>query len=159
VREGKEGLFEERLYARVFPTGDPLYYLGRYWLMKEVSYCARGYPERAYAKWVVLNFVWSQLAPALRGKSALEAFRQSCERQRHEVVVPLSRAIDRVFRAALAFYRAKRGKGATALDVSTFFKRKKLDREFARYWTSSRNSHRGSFRGRIKNAVNALSEE
>ncbi len=99
------------------------------------------------------------VASAIRGKIALEAFRRSCERQRHEVVAPLSRAIDRVFRAVLAFYRAKRGQGATALDVSTFFKRKKLDRDFGRYWTSSRNSHRGPFRGRIQKAANALVEE
>lgn len=49
VREGKERLFEERWYGQIFPTGDPKYYLSRYWLMRMVSYAARGYPERAYA--------------------------------------------------------------------------------------------------------------
>ena len=72
VREGKEGLFEERLYERIFPTSDPLYYLTRYWLTREVSYCARGYPERGYAKWLVLNFVWAQIASTLRSCSAAE---------------------------------------------------------------------------------------
>src|SRR5262249_23086265 len=58
VREGKDRLFEERWYARVFPTAAPEFYLSRYWLMRQVSYVAHGYPERAYAKWVVLHFAW-----------------------------------------------------------------------------------------------------
>jgi hypothetical protein len=159
VHEGKEGLFEERLYARVFPVGDPLYYLCRFWLMKQVSHAAHGFPERAYAKWLVLNFTWSQMAPCLRARTTMELFRQSCERRRGELVEPLNRAIDSVFRAALAFFRWKRGVGEKAQDVSTFFKRRKLDDDFARYWSSSRNGHlRQVFRKRLKNVVAAISE-
>jgi AIPR protein len=158
VREGKEGLFEERLYARVFPVGDPLYYLCRYWLMKEVSRAARGFPERAYAKWMVLNFVWSQMGPILRARRAMELFRQSCERQRAEVVGPLNLAIDSVFRAALAFFRWKRGAGEKAQDVSTFFKRRKLAEDFSRYWSSSRNARRPAFRRRLNDVAMTLSE-
>jgi hypothetical protein len=58
--EGKEGLFEEQYYPKIFPTSEPLYYLIRYWLMREVRYASAGYPERAYAKWLILNFMWSQ---------------------------------------------------------------------------------------------------
>ena len=45
LREGKEGLFEERWYSHIFPTSDPYYYLTRYWLMRQVSYMAHGYPK------------------------------------------------------------------------------------------------------------------
>lgn len=159
VREGKEGLFEERLYARVFPVGDPLYYLCRYWLMKQVGHAAHGFPERAYAKWIVLNFLWSQIAPVLRNRRAIELFRQSSERRRGEVVDPLNRAADSVFRAALAFFRWKRGVGEKAQDVSTFFKRRKLGDDFSRYWSSSRNARlRQAFRKRLKDVAAALSE-
>ena len=156
VREGKEGLFEERLYGRVFPTGDPLFYLCRYWLMKEVSSAAWGFPERAYAKWLVLNFRWSKLGTGIRGRSNMEAFRLACERQRSNVVVPLKRAADALFRAALAFFRAKRGKGETALDVSSFFKHKNLDHDFTRYWGSPANSHRRVFKKHLDKLEAAL---
>ncbi len=145
VREGKEGLFEERWYGQVFPTADPNYYLSRYWLMREVSYTARGYPERAYAKWLVLNFVWQSLDPLCRRRAAATAFREACERDTAELVSPLLRAIDAAFGASLRFYRANRGSGPTAIDVSTFFKRRNLDKEFARFWRGSRNASRGRY--------------
>lgn len=145
VREGKERLFEERWYGQIFPNGDPKYYLSRYWLMREVSYAARGFPERAYAKWLVLNFVWGRLDPNTRSRAGAEAFRFACERDDGEVVTPLLRASDAVYRAALAFYRGRRGSGPTALDVSTFFKRRNLHKDFARYWRGSRNGHRKAF--------------
>ena len=145
VREGKERLFEERWYAQIFPTADPKYYLSRYWLMREVSYAARGYPERAYAKWLVLNFMWTSLEPVCRKRAQAEAFRNACERNTANVVTPLLRAIDAGFMAALRFYRGKRGSGQKAIDVSTFFQRRNLHKEFGTHWRSSRNNSRAVF--------------
>jgi hypothetical protein len=156
VREGKERLFEERWYSAIFPTADPNYYLPRYWLMREVSYAARGYPERAYAKWVTLNFAWRHLEPLCRKRSQVTAFREACERDTASVVIPLLRALDAVFVAALRFYRGRRGEGPTAADVSTFFKRRKLDKEFDRFWRGSQNTSRRVFNrawGRFRKAL------
>jgi hypothetical protein len=144
VREGKENLFEERFYSRVFPTADPYFYLSRYWLMREVSYMSRGYPDRAYAKWLVLNFLWSCQAPIVRAQAGAERFRVICERDGADLY-DLERATDAAFKAALQLYRAKRGKGPKRIDISSFFKRHGLDVEFARFWKGSRNSHRGAF--------------
>jgi hypothetical protein len=72
--EGKEGLFAEQYYTKVFPTSDPLFCLARYRLMREVRYASAGYPERAYAKWLILHCVWSRLAPLLRGRSSDDDF-------------------------------------------------------------------------------------
>ncbi len=123
VREGKERLFEERWYSQIFPTGGPRYYLSRYRLMREVSYAARGYPERAYAKWLVLHFMWGMLEPLCRSRAGAEAFRAACERN-SAVLGPLFRANNMAFAAALRFYRGKRGAGQKAIDVSTFFQRR-----------------------------------
>lgn len=144
VRLGKERLFEERWYQQVFPNTDPHYYLPRYWLMREVEYAAKGYPERAYAKWVVLNFVWSRLGPILKGRAAAALFWKECERDEW-TLVPLIKAIDSVFAAAISFYRRKRGTGAKATDVSTFFKRRALDKQFSSFWGGSLNPSRGRF--------------
>lgn len=159
LRQGKEHLFGERFYARIFPTGDPHYYLLRYWLMREVSYSARGYPERAYAKWVVLNFLWTTLEPDCRGRARVEAFRNCCERDVSRVVLPLLRATNAVFVEALRLYRRKRGSGQKAKDVSTFFQRYKLHKEFRKHWRGAENKSRAPFNRAWAKFRRALNEE
>jgi hypothetical protein len=127
--EGKDGLFGEEYYSKIFPTGDPLFYLTRFRLMKEVRLASKGYPERAYAKWLVLNYVWSRLAPTVRAKSTALSFIHACEK-RSDGVVSLQEANGVAFRAALAYFKKTRGKGERAADVSSFFKHKGLPGAF-----------------------------
>ena len=131
TRRGVERLFEEPLYTRDFPNSDPDYYLTRYWAMRAATKAASGYPERAYAKWLVLNFLWSQLSSVLRSRGKQQRFRALCERG-DDVTAPLLKGS--AFAWAFRFYRAERGKGARAIDVSSFFKRTDLDKQFACYW-------------------------
>jgi len=145
LREGKENLFEERWYSHVFPTAEPNFYLCRYWLMRAVSYAARGYPERAYAKWVVTNFMWRYVKPHVFGRAKADLFRRENE-SGTATFWGLVKAVDVAFRSALRFYRVRRGKGAKAIDVSTFFKRRRLDTEFAKFWKGSSNKDRSTFR-------------
>jgi hypothetical protein len=159
VREGKERLFEERWYSQIFPTGDPNYYLSRYWLLREVSYVARGYPERAYAKWLVMSFMWEFLDPVCRSRAAAEGFRNVCEQDDGTELNPMLTAIDAVFTAALRFYRGKRGSGKKAIDVSTFFQRRKLHKEFAKFWRSSANKSRSIFERGWKRFQKVLDKE
>lgn len=158
LREGKERLFEERLYAQVFPTADPYFYLTRYYLMREVGYAAKGYPERAYAKWVILNFIWHQVDAKVRSRANREGFRQGWEKGLPSFT-SLYRAIDAAYRGALQFYRAKRGTGERAQDISTFFKRRGLHRDFERFWRSSANTHRGRFQKAWKGFERKFSQE
>lgn len=145
VRMGKEGLFSERLYGDVFPNADPDYYLPRFWLMKEVGSVAKGFPERAYAKWVVLHHVWQILNPLLRKPKRRTSFRNALERQNPAIKKPLDEAIDAVFNAVLRFYRANRGTGPRAQDVSNFFKRRNLHKEFSDHWNDPDGANRGRF--------------
>jgi len=158
LREGKEGLFEERYYGSIFPTADPYYYLVRYWVMDYVSYSSRGYPERAYAKWLVLNFVWSKISPLLRSKARIERLGQDWE-QNHNSVYYLWKMSIAVYLAALRFYRQKRGKGAKATDVSTFFRRRKLPAAFTKFWNSKANNQRATFQKHLKKFEQALNED
>jgi hypothetical protein len=144
VREGKENLFEERWYSHVFPNGDPGFYLCRYWLTRAVSRAARGDRERAYAKWLVINFMWSFLRSQVSAKSRQDAFRKENESWT-PTFWAMDKAINVAFRAVLSFYRTKRGKGAKTVDVSTFFQRRKLNTEFAKFWRGSANKHRSAF--------------
>lgn len=146
IRSGLEKLFTEELYAQVFPKTAPDYYLPRYRLMREVTTAAKGVPERGYAKWLVLNFMWSHIGPLLQGVQKRRAFRRLCEKKRSDLVGPLSRAINEVFVEALKYWRANRGEGDAALDVSQFFKnRKGHHTRFADYWNTVSSTRRDAF--------------
>lgn len=141
VRAGKNKLFEEENYHKIFSNSDPDYYLPRYWLGREVTNCSKGYPERGYAKWLVLNFTWSTLSPLVRSSKHAEAFRAQEEKQISKLVNPLSTAINRVFGSVLKFYRKNRGAGERVMDISTFFRTKNgLHKEFEKYWETNSNS-------------------
>jgi hypothetical protein len=143
VREGKERLFEERNYDHVFPNADPNYYLPRYWLVWNTSFTARGYPQRAYAKWVVTHFVWNRLEKILWNRALKESFARQHERWSYD---PLLKACTAVYKGALAFYRARRGKGETAIDISTFFQRRALHLEFEKFWNRTPGGYRNQFK-------------
>ena len=123
--EGKEGLFEEPYYTKVFPTSDPLFYLVRLRLMREVRYASIGYPERADAKWLILHYVWWRLAPVLRARASMMFFVKACK-GKLALLGALWEANNAAFRAALGLYRQERGRGERATDVSTFFRQKNL---------------------------------
>lgn len=159
-RSGINNLFDSELYPVVFPCTDPNYYLPRYHLMREVTYCARGYPERGYAKWMVLGFMWNELKGIVRAAHQAEAFRVACERQLDVVVWPLSSAIEKAFVAATKYYRMNRGKGAKAEDPSRFFRGKRgRDKEFADFWFSQANKGRRGFDKHIAKMVAGLNEQ
>jgi hypothetical protein len=143
VREGKERLFEERNYDHVFPNADPNYYLPRYWLVWNTSFTARGYPQRAYAKWVVTHFVWQRLDKVLCTRALKVLFCREYERWYYE---PLLKACTAAYKGALAFYRARRGKGEKAIDISTFFQRRALHTEFEKFWAHTPGGHRQQFK-------------
>jgi hypothetical protein len=143
VREGKERLFEERNYDHVFPNADPNYYLPRHWLVWNTSFTARGYPQRAYAKWVVTHFVWQHLEKILRTRALKELFSREHEKWYYE---PLTRACIAAYKGALAFYRARRGKGEKAIDISTFFQRRGLHTELEKFWAHHSGGHRQQFK-------------
>jgi hypothetical protein len=156
VRAGKEGLFEERYYGTVFGSSSPDDYLNRYWLMRYASRRAWGYPERGYAKWLVLHFLWHDLEADIRRQGA--RFRLASEMADWPVVNPLEHAIDAVFVAALHFYRQNRGRGPTATDVSTYFKRRDLHTGFETFWRRGPKTARERFTRSRRQFLTALKD-
>lgn len=158
ARSGVENLFTDEMYHSIFPTSDPVYYLTRYWLMRKVTSIARGYPERGYAKWLVLGFVWSRLFPLLKSKSAKEIFIQKMERGEQDLDFQLRQAIDKVFIAARKYWKQNRGIGTKAIDPSTFFRNKRgRDKEFNVFWHSRANRSRKGFDNYWKKVASAIS--
>jgi hypothetical protein len=162
VRKGKEGLFEERYYRSIFGSRSVPFYLSRYWLMNQVKYVARGRPERAYAKWLVLHMTWKLISQDISSGLGERRFRYIFEHSdatAYRAAGPLFSIIDAFFRSALAFYRVERGTGDEAKDVSTFFQLAKLHERFARFWGSAGNSNRAKVKRSHKKfrlALNAI---
>ena len=159
VRSGVERLFEDDLYQQVFPNHDPKFYLPRYWLMREVAACSRGYPYRGYAKWLVLGFVWSNIAQNVRSKRNARSFWIQCEWKDPRLLVPLHRAVTRAFASAKRFYNANRGSGDRAVDISQFFKNKRgRNREFEIFWQGENETIRHAFYVNIAKVARAITE-
>jgi hypothetical protein len=159
ARSGIENLFDEEKYALIFPKSDPQYYLLRYWLMREVTYVAHGYPERGYAKWLVLGFVWSRLEPLLNTITKRDNFIQKMECTDEELDLPLFSAVEKTYQAALTYWKKNRGEGAKAADVSTFFRNKRgRDKEFRSFWQGKNNKSRNGFNVAWKKVEEVISE-
>lgn len=160
IRSGRERLFEEAHYAQVFPNSDPEYYLSRYWLMRAVTYGARGKPQRGYAKWMVLNFLWGHIRPLLKGKHRSRVFRRLNESKSYHLLTPLDRAVDKVFVEAIRYYRANRGTGESQLDISQFFRnRKSHHKAFEAFWNSSAKSSDKLLRSCLESIAATLDRE
>lgn len=158
VRKGKEKLFETPNYESIFSSKQISFYLPKYWLMRVVQYSATGYPQRAYAKWVVLNFFWNTIRKYIDSGYSEKKFRYVCEhafgrtwywKDVRKAFKPLNNATISVFRAAIQFYNAKKGKGEEAKDISGFFNRINLHNDFKRFWSTRKNTHRKEFQKNI----------
>lgn len=145
IREGKERLFEERYYKTIFANTKANGYLTRYWLMRSASRGARGYPERGYAKWLVLNFLWNTFGNEIEKHPTRFRLASENPNQNADVTRPLDRAVAAVFAAALDYFRSRRGHGVRAIDVSSFFRLQGHHKNFAKFWKGSANRHRARF--------------
>lgn len=156
VREGKEGLFGAGTYKSVFPSGEAHFYLPRYWLMKNVFTHARGNFERTYARWVVIHFLWSDLGTELRKQSRRFCAVNEHPRKYVEIHADLDRAIKRAVLATVKFYRAERHTESGVLDPAAFYNRRGRAKQFAAFWSSNANPHRGLYESAASRFLEAL---
>lgn len=140
VRSGKEGLFEPPAYDVIFDDRPVQEYLSMYWLGRLVKRHGSGKPNRAYAKWHVLHFLWRQVQRTLSSKRVAEYFRWESERSRWNP--SLETLTEQIYLAALTFYRLNKGEGDAAVDISNFFYRSGQHRNFEVFWKSSQNTRR-----------------
>lgn len=141
VRKGREGLFEDPYYKSIFSSKSMPYYLSRYWLMRDIQYISRGVPNRAYPKWLVLNYAWKALSPTIADGNYELKFRYINEQNDKMMLRDVYQVIEIIFRAAVSFYRTERGTGKKAKDISTFFQQTKLDQRFESYMNSRYNKY------------------
>ena len=134
LRLGKDRLFEEDKYYKIFNNKPINEYLVYYWLARNVfkyTYTIR----RGYAKWLVLNIVWSKVGEIITRSININKFRIISERHYRQdykkVLSPFNNGVDKLFIAALSFYKKNKiGERGSELDESSFFRTLKLDKRF-----------------------------
>ena len=161
VRLGVNHLFEQDSYGKIFDGRPAIDYLTFYRLFGMVSYAARGDIRLGYAKWLVINFVWSEIGHDLRRQSAQSSFLYAAEREGSywSVLKPFYKAIGEIYGGALTFYRAnKKTRDGSLLDPSTFFKYKDRHLQFERFWVSGKNKRRGAVQARLRKFIEGLEQ-
>jgi len=158
VRKGKDRLFEDDIYPRIFNQSPTAAYLTFYWLGRTASKFSRGDIRRGYAKWLVLNYLWREIGQSLTQPLLRESFRYIAEREdKYEKELrPLYSAIEAIFRATMAFYRQNRKTKDGILDESTFFKYAGRHNQFLKYWNSAKNTRRGKVKKELSSFVQNL---
>jgi hypothetical protein len=153
-RLGRERLFEDPYYGRVFGSENVYFYLARFRFMRLVNSLAYGSGERQWAKFVALFFVWNALGRDIerRQRSFVVATQQPTRHR--EVVEPIQELIDLTFKATRDYYTKRRGKGPERLDLATFYKRKDVYAGFERFWRGQQNPARR--RAQFRQAVAAF---
>lgn len=137
VRLGKDRLFEDDVYSRIFNGRPASEYLTFYWLDRLVSYWGgRQDSRRSSARWLVLNFIWLHLGLSLKSQEIRERFRYIAERWNSNVdlIRPLDDISDSVFSDAMAFYRANKHRYGKTQEERDFFKHANLHRGFEEFW-------------------------
>lgn len=139
VRRGTDPLFEEPRYRKIFNRA-PRQLLCCWWLSKAVDWVAWGSADMQWAKYVVLQSLWTDLGPIIRANQVqfIDVFEDVRRDKRYPY---LKRAIDHAFKGTLAYYRAERGSGSDAVDAATFFKRQEASDGLARFREASDLGH------------------
>lgn len=146
VRAGIDNLFSEERYSSVFPNSQLGYFLPKYWVMRAVNREIQGEPRLGYMKWLVMNFVWSEIRHLLGKASEQRQFWEACQDYYSEIHQPLGRLSRRVFMAVDAFYKENKRTinndgNKVVQDESNFFKsRRGLPAEFHKFWKGGRCS-------------------
>ena len=159
TRSGKQGLFEPPHYDIIFDNRSVEVYLSIFWLGRAIKNAGSGYPDRAYAKWHALHFLWKQISSILNRRKYASEFRRLSERR--EAPTSIRKAAIQVYLGLEDFYRKNRGSGKKATDISNFFYRPHQHRAFAKYWKSRANNRRrvrltryiSSFKFALRSAV------
>lgn len=160
ARQGVNAIFGDKYYNNIFLNNKPYYYLPRYWLTNAVTYCSKGYSNRSYAKWLVVNFVWNYLSSIISKEYKIKTFCKLYEKEDHKVWLELKFIINRVFSSAFKFYQLKKGHGEQEIDISQFYKNNtRLHLAFNKYWNKKNPQDRTKCNQARKRLDNLLKQQ
>lgn len=161
LRLGKENLFDEINYPKIFNGRSILEYLTFFWLNQAVRWRVVG-SEQGYARWLVLNFVWSQIGDKFKRPAFADWFCESIRNYgaHQNAIHPLLMAIDVVYTVAMDFYKKNRKTDTGTLDASSFFRYTKLHVQFKEHWSAKANTERRKrFESRLQKFIDEVQAE
>jgi uncharacterized protein YpmB len=140
VRLGKDRLFEDDIYGAIFNGRKATEYVTIYWIYRYVSYWSKGDDRKVYAKWHVLNLLWSILDHDLKKNLYRDQFRKMVERENkyEKELNPLNLLVKEAFRLATAFYWQNKKMDGKVQEARDFFKHIHLDRAFNAFFKKSK---------------------
>jgi hypothetical protein len=122
------------------------------WLVAYTQFAARGYPERAYAKWVVTHFVWQSVAKILGTRHQRALFIRVNERSNFE---SLGKLCNLAYKGVIQFYRLRRGDGRESQRPINLLSTQGPALDFANYW----NRNGGKYKSQFYAALKAFKDE
>jgi hypothetical protein len=143
VLRGREALFGDPFYERLFSGRAAKDYLAMAWAGRVVASEARGSRTRRLGRWVALNFVWRSAKGVIDSGLGRERFLETWLHRREEWRL---RRLDSyaafVLKGVAGYYAATRKRDGELLDAVPFFKRVHHDEGFEYFWRRSRNGLR-----------------
>jgi len=139
IRLGKDRLFEDDVYSKIFDGRKATDYLLVYWLFKDVERVSKGTNKYAYAKWHVLNLLWNLLGSELKKNSVRDQFRLMAERRKYYVaeLEPLEKIVKEAFRFSFAFYSKHKKIDGKIQEPIDFFKHRDMHKLMNKFYQRS----------------------
>ena len=157
VRLGKDRLFEDDIYSKLFNGRKTSEYIAIYWLYRYVSSWSKGDDRTVYAKWHVLNLLWGLLEHDLKKNLYRDQFRKIVERGNrfYRELQPLNKLIKESFKLALSFYRKNKKIDGKMQEARDFFKHINFHKKFFVFYKKS-SQHRQKINSQIKLLLNNI---
>ncbi len=157
VRLGKDRLFEDDIYSKLFNGRRATEYITIYWLYRYVSYWSKGDDRTVYAKWHALNLLWTLLQHDLKKNSYRDQFRKLVERQNryHKELQPLNKLIREVFDLSISFYRKNKKIDGKIQEARDFYKHINFHKKFFAFYKRTAK-HRQKINSQIKQLLNNI---
>lgn len=140
VRLGKDRLFEDDIYSKIFNGRKAAEYITIYWLYTYVNYWSKQTDaRRVYAKWHVLNLTWELLQKDLKKIAYRDQFRKIIERERNYTTVlrPLNLLINDLFVLSIKFYNKNKKSEDKVQEARDFYKHVNLHKTFHNFYKQS----------------------
>lgn len=151
VRLGKDRLFEDDIYSKLFNGRKASEYITIYWLYRYVAYWSKGDGRTVYAKWHALNLLWTLLQHDLKKNSYRDQFRKIVERENkyYKELQPLNKLTRETFKLSLSFYRKNKKIDGKIQEARDFYKHINFHKKFFSFYKKSAQ-HREKINSQIK---------
>ncbi len=153
VREGKNKLFADEIYKKIFNQRPIKEYLVFHWMDKLIASLTQKDTRRYYAHWLILNFMWGNLEVYFKNNIIQKNFIYAAERHKQpkykNIIKHLFQISEKGYVAAMKFYRINKEKNGKITDISSFFRQPNLEIEFNKFWSKQNSAKKKMFNKNI----------